>query len=422
MMPRWPFAVKGLPPSAWASIDESAKNAGWNVAKGDLPLPVLTVSSSAIRNNLDVMAQWCRDHECYLAPHGKTTMAPELFGRQLDAGAWGITVATVRQMAVAHAAGAKRIILANQVVGDAELIMLGDVLSEHGVSVMVFVDSFTGLELAAALGERRGVQVPILIELGVAGGRTGVRDEVEMLNLLKKARQIDFIDVAGVSAFEGVLPTLRSESSETRSPIAEDAAIRSFLNEVADSIKKAQAEGLLTRSSIVTAGGSLAFDLVVETLGPLTDSLVLRSGCYITHDHGLYSTLSPLRGGEATELQVGALWPAINLWARVTSAPEPGLVIVGFGKRDANEDAGSPVPLVRVSAEGVRDVVVGWRVDRMWDQHARLRIDSSNATRFDVGDMVIFGVSHPCTALDKWRTIVEIDDGDNVLGVLETFF
>jgi len=243
-----------------------------------------------------------------------------------------------------------------------------------------------------------------------------------MLDLLKKVRKFDFVDVAGVSAFEGVLPTIRTGSSGARPPIATDAAIRSFLNDVVGTIEKAQAQGLLSRSSLVTAGGSLAFDLVVETIGPLTDSLVLRSGCYITHDHGLYSTLSPLRSGEEAERQVGALWPAINLWARVTSFPEPGLAIAGFGKRDANEDAGPPIPLFRVSADGAREAVVGWRVDRMWDQHARLRIEAPNPTKFDVGDMVIFGVSHPCTALDKWRTIVEIDDNDNVLGVMETFF
>jgi D-serine deaminase-like pyridoxal phosphate-dependent protein len=61
--------------------------------------------------------------------------------------------------------------------------------------------------------------------------------------------------------------------------------------------------------------------------------VVLRSGCYLTHDDGLYARASPL-----PELR-----PALELWARVLSCPEPGLAIAGFGKRDAPYDIDLPV-------------------------------------------------------------------------------
>ena len=52
-----------------------------------------------------------------IAPHGKTTMSPQLFRRQMADGAWAITVATAHQLQVARSFGFQRIILANQLVG-----------------------------------------------------------------------------------------------------------------------------------------------------------------------------------------------------------------------------------------------------------------------------------------------------------------
>ena len=60
-------------------------------------------------------------------------------------------------------------------------------------------------------------------------------------------------------------------------------------------------------------------------------------------------------------------------------------------------------------------------VDRLWDQHARLIRDPDEPS-VKVGDVMTFGVSHPCTALDKWRYIPEIDASSNVLTAVETFF
>jgi D-serine dehydratase len=414
-------AVKGLPVSGWELSNDEIGSTGWNVAKGDLPLPVLTISRSAVEHNIDVMARWCSEHKCLLAPHGKTTMAPDLFRRQLDAGAWGITVATVRQAAVAVRAGANRVIIANEVVDDVELKALCDLLDDPALTICVFVDSSTGVELLAAAGKRSGHVMPAMVEVGVVGGRTGVRGEDEFLDLLRLVVKTDHVDLLGVSAFEGVLPTERDEHPKEH-PITQESSLRAFLIEVSQYIARAQAETLLSRESIVTAGGSLAFDLVVEILGPLTETLILRSGCYVTHDHGMYALLSPLSEAPEDGNLEGVLLPALNVWARVTSAPESGLAIVGFGKRDANEDVNPPVPLVRLFDSGAREVVTDWRVDRMWDQHARLRSTSDAATQLNVGDAVTFGISHPCTALDKWRAIVEIDEFDNVVGAIETYF
>jgi D-serine dehydratase len=413
--------LKGLPVHEGAHAIEVVSSADWNVARGDLPAPVLTISRLAVDNNLDLMARWSSARGCLLAPHGKTSMAPELFRRQLDAGAWGITVATVRQAAVAIAAGASRIIVANEVVDRSELDTLCELSSDPARLILVFVDSASGLELLASAGERNGCVLQALVEVGVLGGRTGVRGETAFLDLLRLVGASDHVKLRGVSAFEGVLPTERDFGNEG-TPVSRDSALRNFMEEVAGYIVRAQSEGLLSADSIVTAGGSLAFDLVVEILRPLTETFILRSGCYVTHDHGLYARLSPFRETPVSSDAEESLLPALTLWARVTSVPEDRLTIAGFGKRDANEDVDLPIPLCRVSATGAREALVGWTIDHMWDQHARLRSESAASTHLNVGDLITFGISHPCTAFDKWKTIVEIDEFDNVIGLMETYF
>jgi D-serine deaminase-like pyridoxal phosphate-dependent protein len=158
--------------------------------------------------------------------------------------------------------------------------------------------------------------------------------------------------------------------------------------------------GAFAGEIIATAGGSAYFDRVVEALRfdrPVR--VVLRAGCYITHDDGLYAESTPL-----PELRA-----ALELWARVLSCPEPGLAIAGFGKRDAPYDIG--LPTVR-SHPGVR-------VGELNDQHAFLHDPGGD---LQVGDTVVCGISHPCTAFDKWPLIGVVDDDDVVIGAIRTRF
>ena len=90
---------------------------GWSIRDGDLPLPLLVANAAALEHNIARMQHYCDQNGVLLAPHGKTTMSPQIFRRQLDAGAWGMTVATVEQLAVYRRYGVNRAILANQVAG-----------------------------------------------------------------------------------------------------------------------------------------------------------------------------------------------------------------------------------------------------------------------------------------------------------------
>jgi D-serine deaminase-like pyridoxal phosphate-dependent protein len=416
------FAPKGLPPEARGLDGDALVRLGYNAARGDLPLPLATVSRPAVDHNIRTMARWCAQRGVLLAPHGKTTLAPDLFRRQLASGAWGMTVTTARHAEIAAAAGARRLIVANELIDPVELRTLASLAARYELQVYVFVDSEFGLRRLQSAVRAAPGRIAALVEMGIPGGRTGVRDE-EALWWLLDACQSGPVDLAGVSAFEGIIrisrPLDAASSSADRESIGR---MRGFLEGVATRIAGAQRRGLLARDAILTAGGSSAFDLVVDYLAPLGGPVVLRSGCYVTHDHGLYAMQSPLQdGNEPTLRDAGVLRPALWVWAHVISAPESGTVIAGFGRRDAGNDVHMPRPVSRVAGPGGREPIEGWSVTKMWDQHALLDA-GPGATELAVGDVLTFGVSHPCTTFDRWRTLVEVDDNDDVVGLIETYF
>jgi D-serine dehydratase len=175
----------------------------------------------------------------------------------------------------------------------------------------------------------------------------------------------------------------------------------------------------------VTAGGSEYFDRVVAKLTGWSEvtapvRLILRSGCYLTQDLGRYHRLSPLDGrrepGEALFLQ-----NALEAWSMALSRPEPGLVILGSGKRDVPYDVDAPIPLRAYRRDGsVADLTGHASIKKVMDQHAFMTIDAQ--VSLNPGDIVTLGLSHPCTAFDKLRLIPLIDDNQNVVDGVLTFF
>jgi D-serine deaminase-like pyridoxal phosphate-dependent protein len=381
---------------------------GYDVRRGDLPLPLLTLRERALAHNLALMQDWCARRGLSLAPHGKTTMAPQLIRRQLDAGAWGMTAATVQQLAVMRAAGARRVLLANELAGTAEIAWLArERAADPGFEAFCLVDSLAGvarLDAGLAAGVA-GAPLGVLIELG--GARAGCRTDAQALALAAAVAASPRLALAGVEGYEGTLGNDREPATL--------AAVDAFLDRLRALAAQLDARGAFTAvpEILVSAGGSALFDRVAERLrfdAPLSRPVrvVVRAGCYLTHDDGLYARVSPLP----------ALRPAFDLWASVLSCPEPGLAIAGFGKRDAPYDLGLPLVRERLR-DGARAPAEGVVVDALNDQHAFLR-DPSGVLR--VGDVLRCGISHPCTAFDKWALIAVLDDDDVVIDAVRTLF
>ncbi|MEM7022547.1 MAG: amino acid deaminase [Pseudomonadota bacterium] len=398
---------------------------GWNVLAGDLPLPVAVIKGSALSQNSRWMRRFIDHFGVAICPHGKTTMAPQLFARQLADGAWGITVATVQQLRVCRRHGVQRVIMANQLVGGhatrAVLAMLG---ADPTFWFACLVDSVELVEQMAAEVREFGAERPlqVLLEGGYEGGRAGCRTPEQALAVARAVAAAPELSLVGVEGFEGLI--VRPTPAETA------AEVEAFLASLVTIARACAEEGLFAPGKIMlSAGGSAFFDQVTAAFQEAgldrEVEVVLRSGCYLTHDSKMYREFFEQMRERRPEIDKmgNGLQAALELWAYVQSVPEPGLAIATLGKRDASFDVHMPVPeqwyRPGLHAEPQK-LAAGFEVTGMNDQHAFVRMPQDSPLH--VGDMLSFGISHPCTTFDRWQLLYVVDDGYGVVEGIRTFF
>jgi D-serine dehydratase len=369
--------------------------------------PLAVIRESALLHNAERMHDYCEAAGFLLAPHAKTTLSPELIEFQVQTGAWAFAVATAYQARRVMEFGAARIMLAAELIDHESLV---DLMSRHRADacedLMFFIDSPLSLDAvrtaSAEVGD--GYQAHVLIELGHLGGRTGVRGVEDAAHLARAAHEASGIRLRGVSGYEGTVPGIRTEEGLAR--------VDQFLDELHE--LALQVQPLLADDGLVTVGGSMYLDRVRDRLGDLPSAglpVAVRSGCYLTHDHGLYETAShttPMPSWEA----------GIEVWSRVISCAEPTLAIANAGRRDLSYDQGLP-SVVKVMTRDGSAALSGPSVFALSDQHTWIR---DEAQVLSTGDLIGLGISHPCTTFDSWQVFAVVDDADLVVGVCSTYF
>ena len=406
---------KGIPLGTSPEIERIVE-ARWSIANGDTSTPIATLSHSALHSNIVAMQEWCDRHGVSLAPHAKTALSAELVGLQLEYGAWGLTAALPRQVALLWEFGATKVLLANEVTDPAAIRWLSSSLAEDSRRrLLLYADSLDSVTLVSeALRDLTDPQpLEILVELGYSGGRTGARSIADAIGVAEAVIRSPYLRLAGVAGYEGTI-------SADRLPDALHE-VDQFLDDLA-TLAIALAGRFEVTEPIVSAGGSLYFDRVVrafDRLGPSIGArVVLRSGCYLIHDHGLYARGTPSNQGVA---DAPILTPALSVWTRIVSMPESGLALLDAGRRDVSHDAGLPTPLERVrNGQRLGLSGAGVSVSGLSDQHAFLRYPLG--LDFELGDMIRLGISHPCTTLDHWRALLVINDDDEVIAAITTEF
>jgi D-serine deaminase-like pyridoxal phosphate-dependent protein len=396
---------------------------GLNLLKHAFPAPVAVLRQSAVRANIDLMRRYTQSVGVELAPHGKTTMAPQLFEMQLAAGAWGITCATAAHLRLYRRFGVPRIVMANQLLdADSVQFVARQLAEDPDFEFFGIVDSIAGargyFDVLSKLP--RGRPVNLLLEVGAMGGRTGLRTVEDAADVAKEiSTMAGCVRLAGIEAFEGIFGGTPREA---------ETHVASFMERVSEVARRCDSTGAFgTDQVVLTAGGSAFFDQVVSALKGITLSrptrVVLRSGCYITHDHGFYaSALDRLRervAGSDSVFVGHGFEPALELWTTVQSLPEPGLAIVALGKRDVSFDMGLPVPLTHLSGGTLASVRGKAEIVRLNDHHGYLKFNGLNLA---VGDRIALGISHPCTTFDRWEYLYVVDDQYDVVSVVRTFF
>ncbi|MFD6152104.1 amino acid deaminase [Streptomyces sp. NPDC060243] len=417
---------KGLPPDAEGLTVAELAGQRRNLFTGGFTTPVLALSAEALEHNLALMETYTERHGLDFAPHGKTSMAPQLFQRQLERGAWGITLAVPHQVRVARAFGVPRVFLANELVDAAALRWLAAELAADPDFVFVcYVDSVRGVELMdAALRETAGSlpagpssarRVDVVVELGAGeGARTGVRTEAECAAVADAVAATGTLRLVGVAGYEGEVPG------------ADPERVLAWLRRLTTLLVDFDAAGRFTAAGadeiIVSAGGSAWFDAVATAfaeIGELSAPVrkVLRSGAYVSHDDGHYKHLTPFNRVP----DEGALHPAFRLWAQVVSRPSAEQAFVNAGKRDAAYDLDLPeAQAVRDARTGEVRGAGGIAVSGLSDQHGWVRTEPD--AELEVGDWLGMGLSHPCTSFDKWQLIPVATADGTVTDYVRTFF
>ncbi|BCW42523.1 alanine racemase [Arthrobacter sp. StoSoilB3] len=391
-----------------------------------LQTPLLTLDAQALQGNADHLAKWCADKGVLLAPHGKTTMSPQLWTEQLNRGAWGITLANFAQLRVARGFGVSNLQLANSLT-DPHAIQW---VAEQDSTILSWVDSVDTVALIERTLAGTDSALDVLVELGAHGGRTGARGVDAALEVARAVDAAEHLRLVGVAGYEGSLAHTADDAGL--------AAVRGYLAKMRLLHEELLAAGLYGSGSvIITAGGSAYFDDVVTVLSPcisttaeaaptvshsLKVDLMIRSGAYIIHDDGFYRGISPFsRAGNQP------FSPGMYGWARVVSQPEPGLALLDAGKRDLPFDEGLPEPqFIGSTLGGAMEPLVGAEITSVNDQHSFLTFNPDTTT-VRPGDVVRLGLSHPCTAFDKWTVIPVLRDstpgGDQtVVDLIHTFF
>ncbi|MEV3953743.1 alanine racemase [Streptomyces albogriseolus] len=403
---------KGLPPDAAdLTVGELAAQRR-NLFTDGFTTPVLALSAERLEHNLAALETYAERHGLAFAPHGKTSMAPQLFHRQIERGAWGITLAVPHQVRVAREFGIQRIFLANELVDTAALRWIAaEQDADPAFRFVCYVDSVRGVELMDAALDGASRPVEVVIELAAGeGARTGVRTEAECAAVADAVAAARTLRLAGVAGYEGEVP--QADPGRVR------AWLRRLVALAVDFDKAGRFAGL--DEIVVSAGGSAWFDAVADVFAEVPELSapvlkLLRSGAYVSHDDGHYERLTPFNRVP----DEGGLEPAFRLWTQVVSRPSAEQAFTNAGKRDAAYDLDLPVARV-VRRGGVERPATGIEVTGLSDQHAWLR--TSSEADLEVGDWVGLGLSHPCTSFDKWVLIPVAEADGTVVDYIRTFF
>jgi D-serine dehydratase len=394
-----------------AALEKGATQPGDQLVR-DVSLPALVIHDKALEHNLRWMQKFVSDSGAQLAPHGKTSMVPALFKRQLQHGAWGMTLATATQTRAAYAHGVRRMLMANQLVGAPNMAIIAEMLADSSFDFHCMVDHPDNVKALGEFFAAQGVQLNVMIEYGVVGGRCGCRSEQEVMALADAIAAQPALKLTGIEGYEGVIHGDKAI-----------AGIREFAASLVRLAVTLQDKGAFALDRpIVTASGSAWYDLIAEEFDKqqVRDRFlgVLRPGSYVVHDHGIYKEAQCCVLDRRQDLSEG-LQPAMEVWAHVQSMPEPGFAVIALGKRDVAFDAGMPNPIKRYKpgvVPAVGDDVSACKVTAVMDQHAFMTV--APGCDLKVGDIVSFGTSHPCLTFDKWRTGCLVGED---LAVIESF-
>jgi len=395
-------SFKGFPIDSYGKTLKQFLATKPNLFAANFQFPIMVLKAGALKNNIEQMAKFCKSVGAELAPHVKTTMSPQIAQMQMQAGAFGLTIANFWQASVFLDFGFKRLIIANEVLDSIAIAKISELNKAGQAEIIFYVDSLAGLEIIQEHTPQNGEQ-NLFIEIGTEKGRGGVRNLAQVELIAQEVKADGRLKLRGVTGFEGAVPDAARSRKGERSLIRFCQKIVAAAN-LAYPYRSEQ-------EFIVSAGGSAYFEIVATELNKFAQPkiLLLRSGGYVTHDSKYYEDIYPFKDSKQ------GFQPAIEVWTQIITTPEAGFGVLNLGKRDIGNDLHNPIPFAKFGSELT---AFAGAVEKLNDQHGYLRSKQS----FAVSELIGLGISHPCTTFDKWRLIPLVKDNYDVVDCLYTFF
>jgi D-serine deaminase-like pyridoxal phosphate-dependent protein len=251
----------------------SATRAMIGRARQDLVTPALVLDLDVAQRNIATMAQRMSTMPAKLRPHIKVHKSPQLARMQVEAGAIGVTTATVWEAIVMARGGIADILVANQVVGPDKIAALA--AASHLARITVAVDDAGNLDSLSAGVSASGGQIGVLIEIDVGMGRSGARSLEEAKHLAQHATDLPGIELRGVVGYEGHCMLELDRALRTTKARAAVDHLLAAVDVLADA-------GFA--SPIVSAGGTGTYDIT----GANPRVTEIQAGSYVCMDafHG----------------------------------------------------------------------------------------------------------------------------------------
>jgi D-serine deaminase-like pyridoxal phosphate-dependent protein len=236
----------------------------------DVPTPAMLVDLAAAERNIARMATALKSMPAEIRPHIKVHKSAELATRQVDAGAIGLSVATVWEAVALAWAGLDNLFVVNTVAHPEKIRVLAELAREH--HVLVAVDQVANAAELSAAAAAAGSQLGVMIEVDTGMDRAGVDAEDDAIALAKELSGFDHLRLEGITGYEGHCSL---EFDQQLLVVKQRAAMDMFL-QIADRM-----ESLGIPCPIRSAGGTVSWKLTAERPG-VTE---IQAGSYVLMDN-----------------------------------------------------------------------------------------------------------------------------------------
>jgi len=348
--------------------------------------PAVIVDLDVLERNSVSMRRALEGKPVALRPHAKSHKCSHIAQLQIAAGAVGVCCAKPGEAEALAAAGIQSILITSPVAAEDTAERVAG-LAASIQELAVVVDHPTGVDRLGNAAKQASIVLPVLIDVDVGQGRTGVI-HVEAARLVAKAisRQ-PFLKLRGVQGYGGNWQHVAG--AEPRHAMAKEG-----MRKLSQVIEALRAEG--SSVQVVTGGGTGTLQADLE-LGVLNE---IQPGSYIFMDRQYHDALDQDDGGLRFET-------SLFVQARVISANHADYVTVDAGLKAFSTEGPAPKPASR-----------GFEASKFHfsgDEHGRLSRPAG--MEVSLGERIEFEVPHCDPTIDRYD-VLHLVRGNTLLEIV----